>query len=76
MLHIAKSNGLAVIVLLRVRENQPLARPRAGDVEESPFSFVNIVQLRFVGSVGSLSAADQALDAVGMFLSEQLRTTV
>ena len=30
----------------------------------------------FVGSVGSLSAADQALDAVGMFLSEQLKTTV
>jgi acetyl esterase/lipase len=30
----------------------------------------------FVGSVGSLSAADQALDAVGTFLREQLRTTV
>jgi monoterpene epsilon-lactone hydrolase len=30
----------------------------------------------FVGSVGSLSAADQALDAVGRFLREQLRKSV
>ena len=30
----------------------------------------------FVGSVGSLAAANQALDAVGTFLREQLRTTV
>jgi epsilon-lactone hydrolase len=29
----------------------------------------------YVGSVGSLSAADQSLDAVGTFLREQLRTT-
>ena len=29
----------------------------------------------FVGSVGSLSAADQSLDAVGMFLREQLQQT-
>src|ERR1700730_13610510 len=28
------------------------ARPRASDVEESPFSFVDIVQFRFVGGVG------------------------
>jgi monoterpene epsilon-lactone hydrolase len=30
----------------------------------------------FVGSVGSLSAADQALDAVGTFLRDQLKTGV
>jgi monoterpene epsilon-lactone hydrolase len=30
----------------------------------------------FVGSVGSLAAADQSLDAVGTFLREQLRATV
>ena len=30
----------------------------------------------FVGSVGSVSAADQALHAVGTFLREQLRTDV
>jgi len=28
------------------------ARPRAGDVEQSAFSFVDIVQLRFVRGVG------------------------
>jgi hypothetical protein len=34
------------------RKQQVFARPRAGDVEKPPFSFVDVVQFRFVSGVG------------------------
>jgi hypothetical protein len=34
-------------------QQKMFSRPRAGDVEQSPFGFVDIVQFRFVGGVGN-----------------------
>jgi hypothetical protein len=38
---------------LVVRQQQMLARPRTGDIEQSALCFVDVVELRFVGGIGN-----------------------